>query len=126
MLQRIIKRAKALKVDPDQPLAAYRRYPGSKQPKWIVRSSVDRLLKMAATACYDLTQAELGQYSSHSLRVGASVILNAAGFSEMDIMSCLRWKSHAYKVYLRNINVLAAKHTQAMSEVDIDQWSIGS
>jgi hypothetical protein len=126
MLQRIIKRAKALKVDPDQPLAAYRRYPGSKQPKWIVRSSVDRLLKMAATACYDLTQAELGQYSSHSLRVGASVILNAAGFSEMDIMSRLRWKSDAYKVYLRNINVLAAKHTQAMSEVDIDQWSIGS
>ena len=82
---------------------------------------------MAATACYDLTQAELGQYSSHSLRVvGASVILNAAGFSEMDIMSRLRWKSDAYKVYLRNINVLAAKHTQAMSAVDIDQWSIGS
>jgi hypothetical protein len=68
---------------------------------------------------------ELGKYLSHSIYVGASVILNAAGFSKMDIMSYLRWKSDAcYKVYLRNINILAAKYTQAMSRVDIDQWCI--
>jgi hypothetical protein len=69
-------------------------------------------------------KAEVGQCSSHSIRVGASVILNVARFSEMDIMSRLHWKSDAFKVYLCNSNVLAAKHTQAMSEVDIDQWCI--
>ena len=123
-MQRIIKCANGMKVDPDQPLVVYKRFPGSTQPKLIVRSSVDRLLKLAANVCYDLTSAELGKYSSHSIHVGASVILNAASFSEMDIMSRLCWKSDAYKVYLRNINVLVAKHTQAMSQVDIDQWCI--
>ena len=125
-MQRIIKRANDMKVEPDQPLAVYKRFPGSLQPKWIVQSSVDCLLKLAANVCYDLTPAELGKYLSHSVRVRASVILNTAGFSKMDIMSCLRWKSDAYKVYLRNINVLVAKHTQAMSYVDIDQWCIVS
>jgi hypothetical protein len=121
-MQRITPRAKGLHVTDDQPLAVYHHFPGSKAPKWNVRSRMDRLLKLAANASYDLTQAEVGQYSWHSMRVGASVILNAAGYFEMDITSCLRWKSDAYKVYLRNINVIAAKHTQVMSEVDIDQW----
>jgi hypothetical protein len=123
-MQRIISRAKRLGVDGDNPLAVYKKYKGSQSPTWIVRSSVDRLLKLAAAACYELSPTELKTYSSHSLRVGASVILNAAGFSEMDIMSRLRWKSDAYKVYLRNITILAAKHSQAVSSVDIDQWCL--
>jgi hypothetical protein len=69
---------------------------------------MDCLPKLAANACWV-------KYLSHFISVGASIILNMAGFSGMYIMSCLHWKSDAYKVYLCNINILAAKHTQAMS-----------
>jgi hypothetical protein len=123
-MQRIIDRARKLGVQPAEPLAVYKRWKGSNKPKWIVRASLDRLLKEAAEACYDLSKEEKARYSSHSIRVGASVYLNAAGFSGMDIMNRLRWKSDCYLVYLRNITLLAVKHAKAISSMDIDQWCI--
>jgi hypothetical protein len=80
-MQHIIHQAHRLGVNTNKPLAIYKRRKGSNKPKWIVKSSIDRLLKEAAEACYDLTKEEKSKYYSHSIRVGASVSLNAAGFS---------------------------------------------
>ena len=85
-------------------------------------TSVDIETEMRAAACrvYSLDpvrdKVDLQRWSSHSLRVGACVILHALGFQPVDIKFILRWRSDAYLVYLRNTAILAIRHVQAMDE----------
>ena len=52
----------------------------------------------------------LNLWSPHSIRVGACVLLQAAGKNSDFIQQRLRWLSDAYKVYLRNLPQLAQQH----------------
>jgi hypothetical protein len=63
-------------------------------------------------------KALLDRWSSHSLRIGACVILHALGFTDTQIMWLLHWKSNAFMTYLRNVAVLAQKQNIAFSEVE--------
>jgi len=69
---------------------------------------------------YDPSKKEdalaLQKWSSHSLRVGACVILHSMGFTETQIQWLLRWRSLAFMSYLRNIAVLTDKHAVAFNE----------
>ena len=58
----------------------------------------------------------INQWASHSLRIGAVVVLHAMGFSPLDIQWLLRWKSTAFMAYLRNTTVLAERHYKALDK----------
>ena len=77
-------------------------------------------MRALAAKCYYLdpvvNKQELQLWSSHSLRVGACVVLHAMGFPPQDIKWLLRWLSDAFMAYLRNTNVLAGKHRRALDQ----------
>ena len=56
-------------------------------------------------------------WSAHSIRVGASAILHAMGFTASQIQFILRWKSMAFLVYLRNLSILSTKQNTAIHDV---------
>ena len=61
-------------------------------------------------------QHDLSMWTSHSLRIGACIILHNAGFTDEQIQRLLRWHSRAFTEYLRNLAALAAKQTYAINE----------
>ena len=106
----------------DVPLAIFCPAGGSPQP--ITASFITQVLQETAAITYDLSptnpthQKHLRQWSSHSLRVGACVILHSQGFSTTQIKFLLRWRSDSFMEYLRNLNVLSQQQNAAISLVD--------
>ena len=72
-------------------------------------------------AVYGVSPAEAKQWASHSLRVGACVILHLAGFYSHQIKFDLRWNSDTFMDYLRDVVALAHRRNDAMMEFDPDQ-----
>ena len=74
-------------------------------------------MRSLAVTVYNLhpttNKKELQKWSSHSLRVGACVVLHSMGFSALDIQWLLRWRSNAFMAYLRNLAGLADRHNEA-------------
>ena len=64
----------------------------------ITRTQVVAVLKKALS-CIGVNHQG---YSSHSFRIGAATSLSMLGFSDNMIMQAGRWKSDAYKSYLRS------------------------
>jgi hypothetical protein len=60
----------------------------------------------------------LQQWSSHSLRVGATNLLNANGFSAHQIQTVLRWRSLAFMTYFRNSTSVSDKQNAAVLHDD--------
>ena len=58
---------------------------------------------------------KLAKLSSHSIRVGSCVQLHVADMGTGFIKFRLRWRSSAFKMYLRNIPALAKQHLQALT-----------
>jgi hypothetical protein len=56
----------------------------------------------------------LQQWSSHSLRVGATNILYANGFTDHQIQTILRWESLAFMTYFRNLSIVSDKQNNAI------------
>ena len=66
------------------------------------------LIQKAATSLYKITSKEdLARFASHSIRLGACVLLHIHGVSTDTIKFRLRWRSDAFKAYLRNEDALA-------------------
>ena len=103
---------------PVQPLSVYRGSDGSACN--ITTVDIELVIRRAAAILYNLdpvkNRAQLSQWSSHSLRVGACTLLYSKGFSEMEIKYLLRWKSNAFMAYLRNLAVTSRRHNIAMNE----------
>ena len=55
------------------------------------------------------------RFSSHSIRVGACVQLHVAGKDKEFIKFRLGWRSGVFRLYLRNIPVLARQHVEAIN-----------
>ena len=80
---------------------------------------VNDLLRDLAIKTYNLTDTEeIQKFSSHSLRVGACCLLFACGYPPEFIQRVLRWKSDAWKGYVRDLIVTALKHNAAMLQAD--------
>ena len=56
------------------------------------------------------------KWDTHSLRVGACVILHALGFSSLDIQTILQWRSMAFVSYLQNIALLSSCQNRAFNK----------
>lgn len=103
------------------PLSVYRHANG--QVRYITASIIESTFRMAAAHVYKLDpikdRAHLRKWSSHSLRVGACVILHGMGFTDSQIKLLLRWRSDAFFDYLRNITGLAFKQCRALYDLSI-------
>ena len=81
---------------------------------------INRLLQESAIAAFDLDPIRdakaIARWTTHSLRVGATCILYAAGFSPIDIKHILRWKSDTFMMYLRELDHVMNRHTQAVTD----------
>ena len=69
-----------------------------------------------AKKCYNITSKEdLARFSTHSIRVGACVALHVANFTTEQIQHALRWRSNAFKMYLRDVIALAEQRNIAVT-----------
>ena len=101
----------------DQPLSIYQNKSG--MTRNITADLVNTLLRDLAIKTYNLTKIdEIQKFSSHSLRVGACCLLFACGYPPEFIQRVLRWKSDAWKDYVRDLIVTAFKHNLAMLQAD--------
>eukprot|EP00957_Ditylum_brightwellii_P202267 15329363-Ditylum_brightwellii.AAC.1 len=67
---------------------------------------------------YNLTNLEdIKRFSSHSIRVGACVLLHSSGKDGDFIKLRLHWKSDTCRLYLRNTTLLSAQHCLAVSNI---------
>ncbi len=91
------------------PLSVYRATDGT--IKNIVANDISTVMRALACQVYNLDPVKdkeaVQRWSSHSLRVGACVILHTMGFTGPQIQFLLRWKSQAFMSYLRNLAILS-------------------
>ena len=77
---------------------------------------IKTILQEAASRKYNIKcKKELSAFTSHSIRVGACVLLHAQNVSAEDIKFRLRWRSATFRMYLRNILPLAERHKNAIA-----------
>jgi hypothetical protein len=90
--------------------------------RYITSTDISFVFRRAASFVHQLDPAKdaksLSLWSSHSLRVGACVLLHAMAFADVQIMWLLRWKSNAFMTYLRNVAVLSHRQNLAFSEAE--------
>ena len=71
-------------------------------------------LQQCARKVYNIKcKKVLAKWSAHSIRVGACISLSEAGKDAPFIQIRLRWRSLAFKDYLRNTVTLAHQHNDA-------------
>jgi hypothetical protein len=102
-----------------QPLSVYKAADGT--IKNIVANDISTAMRALACQVYNLDPVKdkdaVQRWSSHSLRVGACVILHTMGFSAVQIQFLLRWKSTAFMNYLRNLAILSDSQNRAMADL---------
>ncbi|CAB9531804.1 unknown protein [Seminavis robusta] len=95
--------------------------PKSRRAKLVDGSAIEKFMRRLAAAVYNLhplhDKADLSKWSSHSLRVGACVILHIMGFSDRDIQWILRWKSMSFVMYFRNVAILSRRQNAAFDRL---------
>jgi hypothetical protein len=98
------------------PLAVYKR---ESEVIYLTEGVIAKHMKSLACAVYNLDPTkDTVRFSSHSLRVGACVILHANAFTASQIKFLLRWKSDAFMEYLRNVAVLSNQQNSAVDLMD--------
>ena len=118
-LFRILQRFAILREGNDRnttPLAVYRSKITA-TVRMVTASAITRHMRKVAAKVYRLNPTthkdKLAKWTSHSLRVGACVMLHTHGFTAPQIQFLLRWKTDAFMVYLRNVAPLADKQNAA-------------
>jgi hypothetical protein len=119
----------ALGLKPNMPLSCYKANKGTKQPNWFHSNIIRALLQSMAMTTYNVpNSAELKEqgfiFSSHSIHVGATVMLYVAGAEDSFIQTRLCWKSSTFLNYLRNMPRLAVEHLQLLQHADADSWDL--
>jgi hypothetical protein len=93
------------------------------QVRCITASIIESTFRMAAAHVCKLDPVKdcehLCKWSSHSLRVGACVMLHGMGFADSQIKLLPRWRSDAFFDYLRNVTGLAFKQCRALHDLSI-------
>ena len=114
--KRIRRRAIRLGISKDKPIAVYSEHKhNTKKICYIDDIHIKKLLQEAAKRVYNIKdKKDLSAFTSHSIRVGACVLLHAQNISAEDIKFRLRWRSDSFRIYLRNIIQLAERHRDAI------------
>ena len=119
---RIVSRAHRLGVARSNPIAVFPS-PGRSNKNQCALTYIDdvhikTLLQGAAKTVYKITSTEdLARFTSHSVRVGSCVLLHVNGVSTDTIKFRLRWRSDAFKAYLRNVDALAEQHRDVLRTI---------
>ena len=85
---------------------------------YLTADAITRELRMAAAVVLgeEVTKEELQQYTPHSIRICACVLLHEKGHSGVFIKDRLRWRSDTYMDYLRDTPRLARQHADSLSQ----------
>ena len=101
-----------------KPIAIYL-HTKTKQPRYLTSTMVTAELRTLAVEVHGLKdKKDIDRFSSHSLRVGACCIYFAAGYNPAFIQRALRWKSDAWRVYVRDLLCTAHRIVVAMNKAD--------
>ena len=112
---RIAQRAQRLNTSGGETLAKFTDKKG--HTHFITNTMISRHLQQSAKRVYNIrSRALLAMWSAHSIRVGACVSLSEAKKDAPFIQVRLRWRSLAFKDYLRNTITLAQQHTDASNQ----------
>ena len=112
---RIFARAKRLKIKPNSPIAVAALKGINSKKHFITSTLVAASYKSAAQKVHHVTsKQDLAKFSSHSLRVGACVLLHMMKKKPDFIKLRLRWRSDTYKDYLRDVSQFALEHSAAL------------
>jgi len=115
---RILRRARRLQVPATHPIAVFAQ--GSSFT-CIHHTLVESSLRKAATSVYKiLSPTVLSLFSSHSIRVGACVLLHSLQQDPLFIQFRLRWRSLSFMNYLRNTPRIAALHNYVFNTGNTD------
>jgi hypothetical protein len=103
---------------PTTPLALFQH---GKDVFHITDGAIEATMRALASHVYQLDTTKdkeaLQRWSSHSLRVGACVILHSTGRNSTEIQHLLRWRSTAFMAYLRNTTLLADTQRESLQSV---------
>ena len=108
----------------DLPLAIHK-HPVTNRLTCITTTDAEREMQLSASRVYNLNpntkkhKAMLVRWSCHSLRVGACVILYSMGATPETIQFLLRWRSHAFMDYLRNLAYVSRQQNEMFSNLDV-------
>ncbi len=103
----------------DLPLAVYKTRSG--RVFFINSDDATTVMRSLARTVYNITSPQtLRQWTCHSLRVGACCILWAHSKNGDFIQRALRWRSDAWKDYIRDLTVHSDQHNMAMA----DAWNL--
>jgi len=76
---------------------------------------IGTLLRDAAKSVHNITsKKELARFTVHFIRMGFCGIMHTNESSTSMIQVRLRWKSDAFKIYLRNVEYLAKYHRDVL------------
>ena len=115
---RILERVERLQVPAHYPIAVFLE---GKNVIYLTDRIVAASLRECAKTVYCLDDKKaINDYTCHSPRVGACVLLHCGGSNELTIKTRLRWESDAFLMYLRNVPCLAAQHNTICNEYDTD------
>jgi hypothetical protein len=109
----LVLRARWLNQPDDMPVAIYK----TKKGKVIYLTGnkiAEPLQKAVKKVRPDTTPDELKQYSAHSLRVWACVLLDKAGKLPDYIKKKLRWLGDSFRMYLRDTAIIQYQHVDAL------------
>ena len=117
---RIYQRALRLGVPALHPIGVFRakRACRGRQYQFIrAREDVQAFIRASAMRVFDLaaSDAAVQNWTSHSPRITACNLLHRQNVSDSYIQQRLRWRSDAFKVYLRNTIYSASRHRQALT-----------
>jgi hypothetical protein len=118
---RILRRAHQLDLPPLHPVCVYLAPNGSKSTSFRLLNDLeirDILRELAKTVHEVNDPIELSKYTTHSVRVGACVILFLANVPKDIIKFCLRWLGESWREYLRHLPVMAAQQINAINTTD--------
>ena len=114
--KRIRTKALRLKQKQGNPLAIFTDNKNKTKIQYIDDVHNSTMLQEAAKAVYNISKKDdLNKFTSHSIRVGACVLLHTQNISTEDIKFRLRWRSDSFRMYLRNVIQLADKHKDAIA-----------
>jgi len=120
--QRILRRAQRLQVPDDQPISVFS---NSKTFTFLHHVLLEGTLRETAKSVYNITSSKsLSLFSSHSIRVGACVLLHSLQQDPLFIQFRLRWRSLSFMNYLRNTPRIAALHNYVFNTGNTDDMFI--
>ncbi len=112
---RLVLRARRLNQPNDMPLGVYRTKKG--KSIYLTGNNIAELLRKAVKPVrLDTTSEDLKQYSVHSLRVWACVLLDKAGKPPDYIKKRLCWFCDSFKMYLQDTIAIQLQHVDALRE----------